>query len=165
MPSSDPKPVSILFVCLGNICRSPMAEGVFRSLAASHPSIARIDSAGTGAYHAGDNPDPRTMSVLRAHGIKDYKHKARKVRVPADFEEFDYVLGMDGMNVEDLRDMARRKGVGSERVRLFGEFGRRGMEEVGDPYYGGGEGFDIAYEQVTRFSKGLLKEIEEAGKR
>ena len=66
MPSSDPKPVSILFVCLGNICRSPMAEGVFRSLAASHPSIARIDSAGTGAYHAGDNPE-RDRWCARAH--------------------------------------------------------------------------------------------------
>ncbi|KAM0715083.1 hypothetical protein Q7P37_009548 [Cladosporium fusiforme] len=163
MPS-DAQPVSILFVCLGNICRSPMAEGVFRSLASSHPLISRIDSCGTGAYHAGDNPDPRTMAVLRANGIKDYKHKARKVRVPQDFEEFDYVLAMDGMNVADLRGMVKRKGLGAEvggKVRLFGEFGgRSGGEEVGDPYYGGDDGFEVAFEQVVRFSRGLLEVVE-----
>jgi low molecular weight phosphotyrosine protein phosphatase len=139
MSNTTPKKkVSILFVCLGNICRSPMAEGVFRSLtafntASAHPLISRIDSCGTGAYHAGDNPDPRTMSVLKAHGITDYKHAARKVRVPQDFEEFDYVLAMDGMNVQD-------------------------------PYYGGGKGFEVAFEQLERFGRGLLEVIEdEAG--
>jgi low molecular weight phosphotyrosine protein phosphatase len=93
------KKVSVLFVCLGNICRSPMAEGVFRHLTnfgsdEQHPLIKEIDSCGTGAYHAGDNPDSRTLSVLEDNGLTDYKHKARRVRVPEDFERFDYVLAM-----------------------------------------------------------------------
>lgn len=167
--TETPKKVSVLFVCLGNICRSTMAEGVFRSLTqfstpSAHPLISRIDSCGTGAYHAGDNPDPRTMAVLKSHGITDYKHKARKVRVPQDFEEFDYVLGMDAMNMQDLKSMARRKGVsGSEEnchLSLFGDFGGKKGEEVEDPYYGGGKGFEIAFEQLERFGKGLLEVIE-----
>lgn len=164
MPNQPPKQVSILFVCLGNICRSPMAEGVFRSLASTHPLIKNIDSCGTGAYHAGESPDPRTMRVLQSHGIKNYRHAARKVRSPQDFEEFDYILAMDGMNLEDLRGLVRRAGLGEEvegKVRLFGEFGGRGEEEVGDPYYGGGKGFEVAFEQVERFSRGLLKVVEE----
>lgn len=164
----DSQPVSVLFVCLGNICRSPMAEGVFRSLASSNPLISKIDSCGTGAYHAGDSPDPRTMAVLKANGIKDYKHRARKVRVPEDFEDFDYVLAMDGMNLSDLRAMVKRKGLGEEameRVKLFGEFGGKSKkEEVGDPYYGGNDGFEIAFEQLQRFGRGLLEVVErEAG--
>jgi low molecular weight phosphotyrosine protein phosphatase len=168
--TDSPKKVSVLFVCLGNICRSTMAEGVFRNLtqfndpSTAHPLISRIDSCGTGAYHAGDNPDPRTIAVLKSHGITDYKHKARKVRVPQDFEEFDYVLGMDGMNMQDLKSMARRKGVaGSEEgchLSLFGDFGGKKGEEVEDPYYGGGKGFEIAFEQLERFGKGLLEIIE-----
>jgi low molecular weight phosphotyrosine protein phosphatase len=171
--TESPKKVSVLFVCLGNICRSTMAEGVFRSLthfntSSAHPLISRIDSCGTGAYHAGDNPDPRTMAVLKSHGITDYKHKARKVKVPQDFEEFDYVLGMDGMNMQDLKSMAKRKGVsnGEEECHLglFGDFGGKKGEEVEDPYYGGGKGFEIAFEQLERFGKGLLEVIErEAG--
>ena len=175
-PTDSPKKVSVLFVCLGNICRSTMAEGVFRSLthfndpSSAHPLISRIDSCGTGAYHAGDNPDPRTMAVLKSHGITDYKHKARKVRVPQDFEEFDYVLGMDGMNMQDLKSMARRKGVtagdaeGGCHLGLFGDFGGKMGEEVEDPYYGGGKGFEVAFEQLERIGKGLLETIErEAG--
>lgn len=174
-PTPDSAPVSILFVCLGNICRSPMAEAVLRSLtahntASAHPQIARIDSCGTGAYHTGAAPDPRTMKVLHAHGITDYAHAARRVRVPEDLDEFDYVLGMDGENVADLQDMlarARRKraregeAVGQRaKVMLFGEFGGQGGEEVGDPYYGGSDGFEVAYEQVERCAKGLLEHVE-----
>ena len=167
MPDSNPQKVSVLFVCLGNICRSTMAEGVFRSLtsfntSSPHPLISRIDSCGTGAYHAGDNPDPRTMAVLKTHGITDYKHKARKVRVPQDFEEFDYVLAMDGMNMQDLKSMVKRKGCdqGKAKLALFGDFGGEKGEEVQDPYYGGGKGFEVAYDQLERFGKGLLEVIE-----
>jgi low molecular weight phosphotyrosine protein phosphatase len=104
------------------------------------------------------------MAVLKSHGITDYKHKARKVRVPQDFEEFDYVLGMDGMNMQDLKSMAKRKGVSSSEeechLGLFGDFGGKKGEEVEDPYYGGGKGFEIAFEQLERFGKGLLEVIE-----
>ncbi|KAK0279354.1 Low molecular weight phosphotyrosine protein phosphatase [Friedmanniomyces endolithicus] len=173
------RPVSILFVCLGkvltnrhSICRSPMAEGAFRNLTnfgtpQQHLLIANIDSCGTGAYHAGDLSDTRTMSVLKDNGITDYRHEARKVTIE-DFGEYDYVLGMDEENVEDLRDLVKRaakkcvlSGDEAERIHLYGEFGgKRREEEIGDPYYGGRDGFEIAYEQVTRFGKALLRHIE-----
>ena len=108
------------------------------------------------------------MSVLKSHGITDYKHKARKVRVPQDFEEFDYVLAMDGMNMQDLKSMVKRKGCdqGKAKLSLFGDFGGRKGEEVQDPYYGGGKGFEVAFEQLERFGKGLLEVIEkEAGEK
>ncbi|KAJ5116188.1 Protein-tyrosine phosphatase low molecular weight mammalian [Penicillium angulare] len=104
MTSPDQRPVSVLFVCLGNICRSPMAEGVFRNLADSHPAIGEIDSAGTGAYHSLEPPDSRTMSTLRRHNITNYTHAARKV-TKDDFLHFDYLLAMDKSNLRDLLDL------------------------------------------------------------
>lgn len=173
---NDVKPVSVLFVCLGNICRSTMAEACFRSLVnydtpSQHHLIKEVDSCGTGAYHVGDPANSKTLSVLASNGIKGYKHRARKVNSPEDFVKFDYVIGMDADNVEDLRDLVKRavkKGALSaeagERVHLYGEFGGKTRgEEVADPYYGGREGFEAAYKQVTRFGKGLLEHIEEQG--
>jgi len=171
--SSNDVPVSVLFVCLGNICRSPMAEGCFRSLTSfdsptQHPLIANIDSCGTGAYHAGDDPDSRTMSVLKDNGITTYRHKARRIQVPEDFERFDYVLVMDEENLVDVKDMFKRAkkrglvdGNHMDKVYLFGEFGGKAKDEqVGDPYYGGRDGFEIAFEQVSRSGQGLLEHIE-----
>lgn len=148
-----------------------MAEGVFRNLTnfntlSQHPLISRIDSCGTGAYHEGDSPDSRTMSVLEQNGLKGYKHQARKVRT-SDFEEFDYIIAMDADNLSNLKSLGKRskKVEGEEwesKVRLFGEFGGKSKrEEVGDPYYGGRDGFEVAYEQVKRCGEGLLREIEE----
>ncbi|OAG00073.1 phosphotyrosine protein phosphatases I, partial [Paraphaeosphaeria sporulosa] len=170
-------PVSVLFVCLGNICRSTMSEGVFQSLtrpphAQPHALIRDIDSCGTGAYHVGDGPDSRTMQTLRNKGITRYTHAARKFRASADFANFDYILAMDDSNLADLlelraREVKRRGGEeeGVGRVMLFGEFGgkmRRGGrgEEVQDPYYGGKEGFEVAYEQAVRFSRAFLERLE-----
>ncbi|KAL1610840.1 Low molecular weight phosphotyrosine protein phosphatase [Paraconiothyrium brasiliense] len=168
--------VSVLFVCLGNICRSTMSEGVFQSLtrpplASPHPLIRNIDSCGTGAYHVGDNPDSRTMQTLKKKGITTYTHAARKFRPSSDFAEFDYILAMDDYNLEDLLDLrareVKRKGgeEGVGKVMLFGDFGgkkRRGGrgEEVQDPYYGGNDGFTTAYEQAVRFSKAFLEALE-----
>lgn len=120
------------------------------------------------------SPDSRSLSVLRQHSISGYTHAARKIRVPEDFQEFNYILAMDRDNLEDLEAMARRamkKGVLDPhevegKVRLYGEFGGSNrMEEVGDPYYGGREGFEIAFEQVVRFGKGLLTKIEEEARK
>ncbi|KAL6721462.1 Low molecular weight phosphotyrosine protein phosphatase [Lecanora helva] len=163
------QPVSVLFVCLGNICRSPMAEAVFRSLTVSHPHIGSVDSAGTGAYHAGDSPDPRTMSTLKDNGVLNYDHAAQKVKA-TDFLEFDYILAMDEQNLYDLQRLQRRvmakneadgstskKKIGS--VKLFGDFGGQEGEVVIDPYYGARNGFEVAHEQMVRFSKGFISEV------
>jgi len=155
--------ISVLFVCLGNICRSTMAEGVFRSLAQSHPRVGEIDSAGTGAYHTLDPPDYRTMETLLRHGIKDYDHGARQVN-QQDFHTFDYVFAMDAHNLRDLQRLQRRadsKGQKSKAsVMLFGEFGGNTRpEEVVDPYYGADNGFETVYEQVNRFSKNFLAQV------
>ncbi|MCJ1466494.1 hypothetical protein MMC07_005113 [Pseudocyphellaria aurata] len=142
-----------------------MAEAVFRSLTTSHPCVARIDSAGTGAYHAGDSPDPRTMSTLEDHGIADYRHGARIVQL-SDFSDFDYIFAMDRDNLRDLqrsRDRwAAKNGGGNAATRqlmLFGDFGGRKGEEVVDPYYGRQDGFEVAYEQMVRFSKGFISQV------
>jgi low molecular weight phosphotyrosine protein phosphatase len=151
-----------------------MAEGVMRHITRfgtsdQHPLIRAIDSCGTGAYHAGDRPDSRTLSVLAQNGLTDYQHRARKVRVPEDFVQFDYVIAMDEDNRRDLKDMVKRaqkKGqLGDEvleKIHLYGAFGGKDKkEEIGDPYYGGRDGFEIAYEQAVRCGHGLLKHIEE----
>ncbi|KAI4257182.1 MAG: hypothetical protein L6R42_005823 [Xanthoria sp. 1 TBL-2021] len=162
--SGAQKPVSVLFVCLGNICRSPMAEGVFRSMTKSDTRVGTIDSAGTGAYHEGCPPDPRTMSVLEENGENSYEHQARKVR-NSDFKDFDYVLAMDADNLHDLSRVQRRiiKNSGLDaapaKVMMFGDFGGFKGEEVIDPYYGARDGFTIAYEQMTRFSKGFIEKV------
>lgn len=142
-----------------------MAEAVFRSLSSPHSHrFSRISSAGTGAYHAHSPPDPRTISVLRKHGITSYDHGARKVS-KRDFEEFDLLIAMDRDNVRELERMKRRvegRGGGVKaRVRLFGEFDGEGgeVEEVGDPYYGRDDGFEEVFQQVLRFSRGLLREV------
>ncbi|KAF2682933.1 low molecular weight phosphotyrosine protein phosphatase [Lentithecium fluviatile CBS 122367] len=176
MPTTtSPKPVSVLFVCLGNICRSTMAEGVFQSLTRTpplskpHPLIGTIDSCGTGAYHVGSSPDSRTMSTLRENGITAYRHAARKFSPATDFPAFDYIFAMDDENLEDLRELrsrwVKRNGEQSVgKVMLFGEFGGRrggsGAEVVEDPYYGGKEGFAVAFEQCVRFSKAFLERLE-----
>ncbi|EAW23857.1 tyrosine protein phosphatase LTP1 [Aspergillus fischeri NRRL 181] len=185
-PSPEHK-VNVLFVCLGNICRSTMAEGVFRNVASTHPLINEIDSAGTGAYHTLEPPDSRTMSTLRRHGITNYDHAARKI-TKDDFLHFDYLLAMDKYNLRDLLDVREsvvaslRKSGGAKgtrassgdagakvaEVRLFGDFGPGGVlhdrvgggEVVQDPYYGGVNGFEEVYQQVVRFSKSFLEYLE-----
>ena len=142
-----------------------MAEAVFYSLTKSNTGIAKIDSAGTGAYHEGDPPDPRTMDTLRANNINDYHHAARKIKA-ADFTDFDYILGMDKDNLTDLRSLKARlakKNPSIEsamgRVMLFGDFGGSKGEQVGDPYYGANDGFTIAHEQMVRFSQGFISQV------
>jgi low molecular weight phosphotyrosine protein phosphatase len=156
------EPISVLFVCLGNICRSPMAEGVFRSLTKSNDRVGNVDSAGTGAYHTLEPPDPRTTATLRKKGITDYDHGARQVE-EGDFSDFDYIFAMDRYNLRDLERMRRRaerKGSIKAQVMLYGKFsGEDKEEEVADPYYGRDNGFDVVYAQVTRFARNFLKEV------
>jgi low molecular weight phosphotyrosine protein phosphatase len=153
-----------------------MSEGVFQSItrpskAPAHPLISRIDSCGTGAYHIGSSPDSRTMATLKANGITTYRHSARKFQPSTDFAEFDYIFAMDDENLDNLerlRKVAVKKNGGEEgvgKVMLFGVFGgkmRKGGrgEEVEDPYYGGDDGFETAYEQAVRFSRAFLEKLE-----
>lgn len=136
--------MSVLFVCLGNICRSPMAHGVMLQRAAARGRALHVDSAGTISTHAGERPDPRTLDVLARHGVP-LDHRSRRVR-DDDFANFDLILAMDHSNRTDL--LARCPAEHAHKVRLVLEPIGGGI--VKDPYYGGPSGFDLAYEQLTR---------------
>lgn len=152
----------LLFVCLGNICRSPTAEGVMRSLvceAGLEESI-ELDSAGTGAWHVGSPPDARAVAAARARGI-ELDGSARQVRRD-DFDDFDLVLAMDRSNMRELRQLANG-GRGRAKVRLLREFdpasGAGEDPEVPDPYYGAAGGFDEVLDLVQAACAGLLAQI------
>ncbi|HWZ62076.1 MAG TPA: low molecular weight protein-tyrosine-phosphatase [Steroidobacteraceae bacterium] len=149
----------ILFVCLGNICRSPTAEGVLRVLAAREAPelVIEVDSAGTAGYHVGQPPDPRTRAAAARRGYDLGALRARIVE-PEDFEHFDLILAMDHDNLEVLRRRAPHQA--RERLRLFLEFAPEGVaEEVPDPYYGGPNGFEEVLDLVESASRGLLAHL------
>ena len=153
--------VKILFVCLGNICRSPTAEGVFRHVVerASLTQHIHIDSAGTHAYHVGEPPDTRAQAAAARRGIDLSGLRGRKA-VPDDIEEFDYILAMDRENFTNLRAICP---AGLEhKVRLFLEFApHRPEREVPDPYFGGESGFDRVLDMIEEASEGLLTDIRQ----
>jgi len=156
----------ILFVCLGNICRSPTAEAVMTRLvreAGVDEEAFVIDSAGTGGWHAGEPPDPRAADAARRRGI-ELGGEARQVR-DEDFEEFDLLLAMDARNLRDLRAMAPGPEA-REKVRLLREFDPASAGavdlDVPDPYYGGPRGFDDVLDLVESACRGLLDEIRSA---
>ena len=144
----------VLFVCLGNICRSPAAEGVMRKLAADRGMRLALDSAGTGGWHVGALPDARMRKAAAARGYDLDGLSARKVAL-ADFYEFDRILAMDESNLADLREMEPANAEAA--VGLFLDFARRHDErEVPDPYYGGPEGFDHVLDLIEDAAHGLL---------
>lgn len=152
--------VKVLFVCLGNICRSPMAEGVFRDLVtrAGLAERIQIDSAGTHAYHVGEPPDPRAQEAARRRGIDISTLQGRQA-VRRDFEVFDYILAMDRENHANLLAICPR---GQEhKLRLFLEFAPdRPEQEVPDPYYGGAHGFERVLDMVEEAADQWLDRIE-----
>jgi protein-tyrosine phosphatase len=153
----------ILFVCLGNICRSPTAEGVMRALvreAGLEESI-ELDSAGTGAWHVGNPPDERATETARTRGIV-LEGAAREVR-RADFDDFDLLIAMDRKNLADLRRLAPDERARA-RIRLLREFdpasvGADGDLDVPDPYYGGPRGFEDVLDLVHAACEGLLVQV------
>lgn len=156
--------VRVLFVCLGNICRSPTAEGVMRALAAEAGVDHRIeiDSAGTGSWHVGHPPDDRAAAAAARRGI-ELVGAARRVE-PSDLDRFDLVIAMDRDNLAELRRMAGDGGH-REKLALLRQYDEAaaaaGELEVPDPYYGGEDGFDLVLDVVTAGCRGLLLEIAE----
>ena len=153
--------VSVVFVCMGNICRSPTAEAVFRHYVESAGLSGQIliDSAGTHDYHIGDPPDLRTQRAAQQRGYDMSGLRGRQVEED-DFHRFDYVLAMDKANLAILQRLAPPDG--TTKARLFLEYARHHAErEVPDPYYGGADGFERVLDMVEDAAEGLLQEIRQ----
>lgn len=154
------KEIRVLMVCMGNICRSPLAHGRFEHLVkeAGLGAHITVDSAGTHAYHVGEPPDRRSQQTALRRGIDISGQRARKVSL-SDFEVFDYLLAMDSDNQAILMSLAPPEH--RHKVRLILEFAHELNErEVPDPYYGGQSGFEGVYDLIDAASQGLLEEIK-----
>jgi len=149
---------SVLFVCMGNICRSPTAEGVFRHHVNERGLADRIaiDSAGTHAYHVGEPPDRRAFAAAERRGISLAEINARRVS-DSDYEEFDYIIAMDEDNLQRLTDQAPEEH--HSKLRLFMSFTAADITEVPDPYYGGTAGFERVLDLIEEASRGLLETL------
>ncbi|KAJ2385736.1 Low molecular weight phosphotyrosine protein phosphatase [Coemansia sp. RSA 2603] len=148
----------VLFVCLGNICRSPMAEAVFAHTVKQRQlqDAFHIESAGTAGYHVGDSPDRRSAATCRKHGVP-VNHRAQQV-TRSDFARFDYILCMDKSNLRALEAM--KPSDSKATVALFGSYDEEHPNSIiEDPYYGADDGFEVNFQQVTRCSNGLLKRL------
>lgn len=153
------EPTSILFVCLGNICRSPTAQGIFEKQLAASDLVGRVrvDSAGTGNWHVGHAPDPRATEAALEQGVDLRPQRARQV-APADFRDFDRILAMDRANLSDLQAIA--PAAARSRVELFLSYARHAdVDEVPDPYYGGASGFSRVLELINDASEGLIRDL------
>jgi protein-tyrosine phosphatase len=150
--------ISILFVCMGNICRSPTAEGVLRHFARESGLADRltVDSAGTHAYHVGEPPDRRAVAAAERRGVSLSDIRARRVS-DDDFERFDYIIAMDEDNRRQLLEQAPEEH--HHKVRLFLSYAAVSETEVPDPYYGGGAGFERVLDLVELASRGLLETL------
>ena len=152
---------AILFVCLGNICRSPLAEGTFRQAAEEAGVVDRfvIDSAGCGGWHAGEPPDRRSVAVAERHGVSIHDQSARQV-MRGDFDRFDLILGLDRDNVRHLERM-RPEGARA-RVALYLEEALGQNKDVPDPYYGGPADFEAVFTLCERASQALIEKLASA---
>lgn len=150
--------IRVLFVCMGNICRSPTAEGVFRHFVEEGGlnDYIEIDSAGTHAYHTGEPADRRATAAADRRGYSLVEIRARRV-VATDFEQFDHIIAMDRDNVERLVDQADAEH--HHKIRLFLDFANAQEDEVPDPYYGGAAGFERVLDLVEDASRGLLETL------
>ena len=152
--------ISVLFVCMGNICRSPTAEGVFRKAVddAGLANFIRVDSAGTHAYHSGERPDKRARAAAERRGYALSDIRARRID-ESDYSTFNYIVAMDRDNLEIVRDRATPEAIA--RLCLFLDFSAGQESEVPDPYYGGPTGFERVLDLVEEASLGLLKQVRD----
>lgn len=149
--------ISVLFVCMGNICRSPTAEGLFRHIVEQNnlADLFEIDSAGTHAFHVGEPPDHRACETAESRGVDLTDLKARRV-VAEDFNKFDYVLAMDKDNLGLLQELCPT--ASNKQLKLFLEFANGlNYDEVPDPYYGGTKGFEKVFDMLENASLGLIE--------
>lgn len=145
--------MKILFVCLGNICRSPLAEGIARHYTVSQGLDIVIDSAGTGSWHVGEQPCDHSIAVGLQHGVDISGQRARQIRGD-DFIIFDHIVALDSSNMDTLKEM------GAKRILKLGDFGAGG-EDVPDPYFFEGfEGFDHVYTMIEHCVQALLAELD-----
>ncbi|WP_343115753.1 low molecular weight protein-tyrosine-phosphatase [Ostreiculturibacter nitratireducens] len=148
---------AILFVCLGNICRSPLAEAALRAAAARHGIGIEADSAGTGGWHVGEAPDLRAQDIALRHGIDISGYRARQLE-RADFDRFSHIVALDHDNLAVLKRL-RPSGARAELSLLLDHVPGRSGQPVADPYYGASEGFAATWADVTAGAEGLLAKI------
>ncbi|MBP2443309.1 low molecular weight protein-tyrosine-phosphatase [Rhizobium leguminosarum] len=150
------KRISILFVCMGNICRSPLAEGIFSHVAAEADLSGgfAIDSAGTGGWHEGEPPDRRSIATAKSHGIDISGQRARRIR-SSDFRDFDLILAMDRDNLAALGKIAPPEAT----IHLFGDIALGTGEDIPDPYYGGPASFELVYTRLLTGCSSLLEAL------
>jgi protein-tyrosine phosphatase len=150
--------IKVLFVCMGNICRSPAAQGVFERLLAEHglEQLIEVDSAGTHAYHVGEAPDARMQAAAARRGLNLSGQRARRV-AGEDFLEYRYILAMDYANLAELQQ--RMPDEGTQPALFMTYAGAIGVDEVPDPYYGGETGFERVLDLVEEAANGLLQSI------
>ena len=151
--SDERRDMRILFVCLGNICRSPLAEAIARDYTEKKGLNIKVDSAGTGDWHIGEPPCGHSQAVAKLHGLDISAYKGRQV-CTSDFDEFDIVVGLDSKNIANLKSM------GCEKVQLLGDFGLSG-EDVPDPYFFPGfEGFEKVFSMIEKCTINLIERIK-----
>lgn len=150
-------PYSILFVCLGNICRSPLAEAAFREEARRQKLDVVVDSAGTGGWHVGEPPDPRAQAVARRSGVDISSLRGRQVK-PGDFRRFTHIVALDEDNLANLRRLAPADATADLSLLLDHVEGREG-QPVADPYFGDDDGFDLTWADVTAGARSLARKL------
>lgn len=149
--------VSVLFVCLGNICRSPLAEAALRAEAEKAGLTVEVDSAGTGDWHVGSPPDSRAQAVALRNGIDISGYRGRQVTA-ADFRRFDHVFALDGENLKNLRRVRPSDGTAELRLLMDLVPGREGSG-VTDPYFGDEAGFDVTWDDVTQAARAIVERL------
>ena len=152
--------IDVLFVCLGNICRSPLAEGIFKRKVedAGLKKLIASDSAGTSGWHINDPPDRRSSDIARRNGIR-LDHYGRQISAK-DFDQFDYIIAMDSDNYDDILRLKEKHGNGKAEILIMREFdGQQSGSDVPDPYYGGPNGFQLVYDLLDESLSNFLEKI------